>query len=1272
MRSLLVASLLFAFSLPLFGQTDRGTITGTVTDPAGAVIAGAMIQAKNLATGAVYPAASSGTGNYTVAQLPAGNYELTVTAMGFKQFVRSGLTVEVAGILRIDAAMEVGAATESVTVTEAATLLNTESTALSHNVRTSTLNDLPVLDLSGAGSTFTASYFGNAGGGLGNIRNPLSGVQLLPGTNFQTDNVLRINGMPSSSQSINIEGQDASNGFMRQLTQMTQSSTDAIQEVAIQTSNFAAEYGRAGGGYFNYTMKSGANQFHGSAYDYFVNEALNAGLPFTDAGFTNPAKSGQHVRNPIRQNDYGFTLGGPVWLPKIYHGHDKTFFFFSLEQFRQSNFTSNTIASVPTAAYRAGDFSAALLPFIPCGGPDPLGQPVCINEIFDPNTRTIVNGSPVETPFPGNKIPANRFDPTALSIQNLFPLPNVPSVSGLNNYLAPGYSNFRHTTVPSLKIDHNINAKMKLAVYYSATHTESPQTNGFPQVWNSVIPQDILSQTARVNFDDTLTPTLLLHLGAGLLHTSFPQQTQTYDQAANNLFPQGAPFPANYFPYTNGLFSFLSGGFSPGIGNNFYETPAQYDVKPTFTASTTWVKQNHTFKFGAEAVFEGLPTVGESGAQGLLGFGQQQTANPWQQGQPFATTASSGFGYASFLLGNLGSIGTTAPAHTRIGRHSYALYVQDNWKVTRKLTLELGLRWDYEILWKEQYGRMQSAGFNVPNPTIGGRIGAAEYEATCHCHFSYAYPYSIGPHLGAAYQITPKTVFRAGGAISYGAGSDNAQLNLIFQDRVGVNPPGYAFAAGQLKYGDPYGVGNVYGNPVLAWPDSFLNTSYFPPPTSSGLVIPSSPFVSIAPNAGRLPRIFQWSLGVQRELTRDLVVEASYVGNRGAWWVAPVISGFPNYNALTPQFLQSRYGLNVANPADHALLNLPITSTSVQQRFPGLAVTTLANGTPVVNSVYPGFPATQNLNQALRPFPQWNGIPPFLGPPMGRTWYDSLQIKGTKRFSHGLSAQVAYTWAKSLTLGTNANTSYITPQDPLINDVFNLYQNKQLSGFDLPQILTISFSYVTPKLQAGNSTGMKVLSWVLRDWTYSGLLRYQSGSLLPSPGSTNQLLSDLARGPSNNPAIFGGGVTFWNRVSGQPLFLVGPNSKFDPTTQLVLNPKAWVDAPLGQFGVSAGYYSNFRWQRQPSESMGFGRLFRMGSEGKYSLQLRAEFSNIFNRLFYSTPSIGSATNPASPTGHSNAYGSTTGLLSSGFGYVNWFNGAGAQPRSGKIVVRFQF
>jgi hypothetical protein len=1267
MRAISVLILLCLISLPVAAQTDRGTITGTVSDPAGAVVANAPIEAKNVATGAVYPTVTSATGNYTIAQLPAGTYDLTVTVMGFKKYVRPGLMVEVAGTLRVDASLEVGSSTESVTVIETAPLLKTESTEQSYNIPTTTLDDLPILNLAGA-----PPGFGNTSG-LGNIRNPLAGIELIPGSHFASDNTLRVNGMPSSSQTINIEGQDASNGFWKQLTQINQAGADAIQEVAVQTSNYAAEYGQAGGGYFNYTMKSGTNRFHGSGFDYFVNEALNAGVPFTDAGTISASKEGQHIRNPIRQNDYGFTLGGPIDIPKVYNGHDKTFFFFSFEQFRQKNTTTNTIAIVPTAAERSGNFAPDEPPpfVVPCNGPDAAGQLVCPNEIFDPATRHTVNGSPVETPFPGNTIPINRFDPTAVIIQNMLPMPNTP---GLFNYTAPGYSDFRHTTIPSIKIDELLGPKLKLAVYYSANQTTSPQTNGFPQAFSTATPQDSLAQTARVNLDETVTPTLLLHFGAGLLHTSNPQVTYSYNQASNNLFPQGAPFPGQNFPYLSGLdaSSFLPAGFSGGGGfptsntASFFEAPAQYDVKPTFNASATWVKGNHTYKLGATALFEGTPSVTTGRANGEFEFGQIETADPWQFGQTFANTASSGFGYASFLLGAADGIQIGAPADSRIGMHSYALYLQDSWKVTHRLTLELGLRWDYANLWTEEHGRMQNAAWDQPDPVLGGRLGTVEYGATCHCNFTSPYPFSIGPHLGVAYQITPKTVFRAGGAISYGSEPDQAGLNDSVPDFLALGAPGYGLPAATLKNGDPYGVGNVFGNPVLSWPNSFLNTPLFPAPTTSGVIPPSSPFISIASNAARLPRIFQWSIGFQREITHNLVIDASYVGNRGAWFTAPLLAGL-NYDAVTPQQLQSQYGLNVANPVDAALLTTPISSPNVISRFPFLA-------NP--NSVYQGFPSSEPLIAALVPYPQWyGGVPPFLGPPMGRTWFDSLQIKGTKRFSHGLSAQVAYTWEKELTNAANSNTSYLTPDDPIINDVFNLATAKQLSGFDIPQVLVIAFNYTTPGFKGGGKTA-GALSWLVRDWTLGGLLRYQSGLLIRTPPSNNNLLTDLGRGPANNPALWGGGTTLYNRVPGQPLFLVNPNSHFDPTTQLVLNPNAWTDAPLGQFGASAPYYNDFRWQRQPAESLGFGRIFRIRERA--SLQIRAEFQNVFNRLFYSLPADGvgifglPSSNPATPTAHGNSLGATTGLLSGGYGFVNWVNGAGATPRTGQLIARFTF
>src|SRR3989440_1576210 len=308
MRRLLVGiCILLATASMSLSQSDRGTITGTVSDPTKAVIPGAGVVATNSETGAKYETISTETGNYALPQLPPGSYALSVELPGFRKYVRQGITVLVAQTLRIDVALEVGAAGDEVTVNADAPLLRTESSDVSHNVAAARLDELPIL---GIGGTLS----GSAG-----IRNPYAMVTLIPGSTWTPNSLVRLNGTPANTQSFRVEGQDASNTGTPGVPAQSQPSVDAIQEVAIQTSNFAAEYGQVGGGVFNVTMRSGTNQFHGTAYDYFVNEAFNAGNPFTNDPKSNP-------RPQARRNDYGFTAGGPV-------RRDKTFFFASFEQF---------------------------------------------------------------------------------------------------------------------------------------------------------------------------------------------------------------------------------------------------------------------------------------------------------------------------------------------------------------------------------------------------------------------------------------------------------------------------------------------------------------------------------------------------------------------------------------------------------------------------------------------------------------------------------------------------------------------------------------------------------------------------------------------------------------------------------------------------------------------------------------------------------------------------------------------------------------------------
>jgi len=379
-RGLCITTWVLLVSTAAFAQ-DRGTVTGTIADSSGAVLPGVNIVATNTQTRARFETVSTETGNYTLAQLSAGIYELAAELPGFKKYLRQGVTVLVAQTLRLDIALEVGAATEEVTVTADAPLLRSESSDVTTNVATERLNELPILGI------------GQSRAGNGGIRNPLAAAQLVPGVKFISNTFITINGM-TNNYKIQIEGQDATN-ITHTNSSQSQQAVDSIQEVAIQTSNFAAEYGAVGGGLFNMTMKSGTNRFHGTVYDYFVNEFLKAGTPYLPL-----TSDGRNPRDRQRRNSYGGTVGGPILIPGVYDGHNRTFFFFNFEQYRETRNLIQT-TTVPTPAYRDGDFSALLT-----GrqlGTDPLGRAIMEGTIYDPATARVVNGVVVREPFPDRK-----------------------------------------------------------------------------------------------------------------------------------------------------------------------------------------------------------------------------------------------------------------------------------------------------------------------------------------------------------------------------------------------------------------------------------------------------------------------------------------------------------------------------------------------------------------------------------------------------------------------------------------------------------------------------------------------------------------------------------------------------------------------------------------------------------------------------------------------------------------------------------------------------
>ncbi len=1222
MRSVALGLCLFLGSFA-FAQSDRGTITGTVTDATSASVANAAVEARHVATGVVYRTTSTDTGNYTIAQLPVGDYEVTVTVAGFKKYVRQNLTVQVAAILRVDAALAVGAATDSITVTEAASLLNTETGDISHQIDAKTMDDLPILGIG-------ASQAGSAG-----IRNPYAMVELVPGTMWQANAQVRVNGTPNNTQSFRIEGQDASNSGTPGVPAQTQPSVDAIQEVSIQTSNYAAEYGQVGGGYYNVTMKSGTNQFHGSAYDYFVNEAFNAGNPNTGAiaGTGNP-----RPRN--RRNDYGFTVGGPVWIPKVYNGHDKTFFFFNWEQYREHVAINNQLETVPTAAYRAGNFATATPAGSAAIGKDPLGNPIFQGEIYDPLTNQTVGGQIVRTAFLNQTIPTARFDPVAVKIQALFPQPLGPNANAVVNNYVPNIPTTRVTQIPSIKIDQTIGAKGKLAFFWQKTQTTAPlsftfgNVDGLPDPLATNLGTFQNAPVYRLNYDYALRPTLLLHLGAGYRSNYFfvpavneEGQVPNYNAQAQLGLNGGTTH--TFFPPMSGL---CSAGPSTGsctgqggmqsFGSSAYAT--NITQSPSFNTSLTWVKGSHTYKVGAEFRTEGFPGHSKANTSGTYGFSGAQTSLPYLNGTTLAGQ-TPGFGYASFLLGDVNTIGIANPVDPRLGKSVFGMYAQDSWKITRKLTFDYGLRYDYSTYLREEYGRAPFFSPTTPNPAVGGILGAVVFDRDgaghCNCSLAKNYPFAIAPRLGIAYSINAKTVFRGGFGIVYGVTEANNNSNTGL---AGSSNSLAASSFGATVTTLAVGIPDSLIPP--AWPN--LNPGQFnssPTPVS----LPQ-PFMD--PNAGRPPRQYQWSVGIQREIFRNLALDVSYIGNRGIWWQAPVLE---NLNAINVNTLAA-HNININNPADVTLLSQPLSSAAVIAR---------GFGAP-----YAGFPLGQTLAQSLRPFPQFsNGINVYWNP-VGDTWYDAMQVKATKRFSHGLSAVGTFSWQKTLVSGTEiGEPNPGTTGGAVVNDVFNRANNKDLSVYDQPFLFNLSLTYTTPKIE-----GNKILSWVARDWNLGTFLQYGSGFPIAAPTASNNL----------SAAVFQS--TFANRVPGVPLFTVDPNCHcYDPNKTFLLNPAAWAQPAAGQFGSTAAYFSDYRTQRRPSENLNFGRTWRVKERANF--QLRFEVTNMFNRAYWGNPTSTSAT--ATQTRLAN------GNTASGFGFMNTitpgFTGA-LVPRNGTLVARFQF
>jgi hypothetical protein len=1201
-------------------QVDRGSVSGNVTDPNGSRVVGARITLTNAATGTQNSTTATGVGEYTVPDLPAGVYSITAVAPGFSTLVRNGITVSVGETATVDLKLAVGQGSATIMVTEDAPLLQTDSPQNNLEVSTTEMNELP----------FNVA-------GIGSVRDPMSFAALVPGTIVGGWNDIHISGSPAATYRVYMDGLDDTSAVKGAISDENQPSLESLNSQELLVNNYSAEFGEAAGGIFNYTSKSGTNKLHGTLFNYLENEDLDAGQPFNYV-------TGNQKFDPVqRQLDFGGSFGGPVVIPHLYNGHNRTFFFVAYEEYHNTQTLNLGTITVPTTAYRNGDLSALLQsPIVDSNGVpilDCLGRQMINGAVYNPattRTATCTNGSTavVRDPFPNNFIGApSTWDPVAQAVLPFIPTPSGSTANALNNNYPNLQPNNKYQYLTNFTIDHSIGEQWHFKGYYiieqsdkdnaaDGINGEAAQTR-----WNTTpAPQVYL------NADYTATPRLVLHAGFDFTRHNAAQNAFVQDFKASSLglntaanMPGGA---ANTFPIIYGLQTNRQP--VPQLGNN---NAPFYDDNWEPTGSAVWIHGSHTFKFGADLRHQVFGTHNDLTA-GNYGFNQSQTSLPSTQGN-FPNGTSLGDGFASFALGQLNTANIGNDNIQWFHRKESGIYAQDTWKLAHNITVNYGLRWDLEQMQHEQHNRETQFSPTVVNPSAGGLLGGTEYEGygsgRCNCIYEKFYPWMVQPRLGVNLQLDAKTVLHAGTGLYSGQQLFMNEINYSNQgfgfNQVFLNSPSYGLPAGQFSNGIPYS-------------PSALTAINFDPGAYPGPGSIQSPPNFTVPNNGRPARFFQTTVGIEREIASNLSVEASFIDNRGVWLESDGLGVMINQ---LPVAVIASHGLDVTNPADQALLTSPISSPAVAARG--------------FSAPYAGFPSGQTLAQALRPFPQFGNIGDQYERD-GNTWYDALQVKVTKRMSHGLSGGLGYSWSKDL--GTVSSTGTYTTAIPIQDPTRPPKSQKTYLAIDQPQMLNFNFNYEVPRFHF-SQTGWKAA--LFSGWTTDGLFHYQSGFPMQVPNTqTSFQLNSVTFTSSNN-----GNSVFANRVPGQKLFLHGLNNHSgDPFTTFFLNPAAWTSPAAGTYSTSKPYYGDYRAPRYPSEQMGVGKSFDIREGMKFSL--RADFFNVFNRWAY--PGLNNTQNFSQAPQYN-----SDGSIANGFGYLGDSianAGGNFSPRTGEFVARFQF
>ena len=992
-------------------QQDRATIEGLVTDSSAALIADAQVSIVHIETNDEVLLRTNETGRYFAPNLPIGTYRVKVSKSGFNSAMQDKVQLQAQASVRLDFTLTVGNVTETVLVQSAAPLVDASTATITSTLTNQQVEDLPVIN-------------------VGAKRNIGQWLQFMPGVNSSTTWGARVNGANGGNTEVFLDGAPASQGNVRGGFQETGPDVATVGEFSIITNSFNAEYGRTGSWLMNVVIKSGTNQVHGTAYDLFANDALNARSFF------------QAVRSKVRQNDGGGTIGGPVYIPKLYDGRNKTFFFFGQELFYYRTAGSSSLTTVPSASFRGGDFSN----FMNASG--------AVIPIFDPDTTAPDGkGGFVRTQFAGNMIPTSRISPVSAAILKLLIPADLPGQQF--NFYPRGGTIFDNR-VTTIKVDHNFNPQHKLSLT-TTLQTRPGDYSG--QGWGinlpidgSQDPKNVKSFDARVNYDYIIRPDLLNHLVLGGDGMNNQALTVGLGQGWDSkLGITGLPNDPGMFPVVN----FSGGTASPlGLGGSNYSNNVSNRVDLNDTL--TWTVRRHTLKFGVSVIRERYKDFEGGGASGVFGFSNLTTSLP--DSSSFNQWGNS---FASFLLGDVNNTNTTTISDLGWRINYQAFFLQDEWRASSRLTISYGVRWERFPGIYEEHDRATSFNPNVQNPAAGNIPGALTFAGTGAGRigrraFANAWQ-GLAPRLGVAYEVNPKTVIRASGGIFYAPGMSQR-----------IDATGFTATP---SFSSPDSYTPVY-NWINSWPQNWNRPPFIDPSFANGQSV-----AAILPGAARPPQIVTWTLSVQRQLTRSTALEASYIGSDSTH--LELGGNLTTYmNTLNPSYL----GLG-------SLLNQSITSSAAQSA-----------GIKAPFASFPSLPNT-TVGQSLRPFPQYTNITmPYS--PEGISNYNALQIKLIQRLSNGLTFLAFYTRSKLLTnddvapidLGEGAGSI----QNPL-----NRAGEYSVSQDDYPNAFRVTATYQLPFGHGRHFVKTGPAGWLAGGWELAGSLLRQTGPPLSISGNTS-------------------------------------------------------------------------------------------------------------------------------------------------------------------------